>query len=479
MSFLRILLLTVLFLAKSHAQEKFGISNSNYSSSNSIFLNPSSSVDCRTYMQFNMVGAQVFAKTNFGYLPSFMYSRALGVQTIERRNSNTKQFLYAVANAQGPGFIISKRMYGGGFYTRLRNVTDLRNVSYQLASAFLNENGFNPETSRDLLGQDFKNAKLSTMSWAEYGFNFGRMIKREQDVIIALAGNLKYNTGISIYYANLIEFDSYRKDGGSFGVERLDGTVRSNQAAWKAGRGWGLDIGITYKIMEDYIDKYLANSKLSNCRYVDYKIKIGLSLLDVGYVRFKTNTTRTDVSGSGYFDPSRLDTAFTDVIKQNFKNTTVQGKPITATLPTALSAQVDVNLDNDIYVNATLVKNMIPTRAIGVPGPDVLVICPRYETSQIEVGLPFALQKFRYPGLGLSLRLRSIVLGVDNVFPLFTPRNTDHVGFYFSLGISLFQNPACKTKRLTVADCIKFATGKAKKRKKEVDFGSKRKKRRR
>jgi len=41
-------MLHVLFL---NAQEKLGISNSNYSSTNSIFLNPSSSVDSRTYMQ--------------------------------------------------------------------------------------------------------------------------------------------------------------------------------------------------------------------------------------------------------------------------------------------------------------------------------------------------------------------------------------------------------------------------------------------
>ncbi len=479
MKFARIVLLVILSLQKGHTQEKFGISNSNYSSSNSIYLNPSSSVDCRTYMQYNIVGAQVFGKTNFGYLPGFMYSKALNVKTIERSNSDTKQFLYACANAQGPGFIISKRMYGGGFFTRIRNVTDMRNVSYQLASAFLNENGFNPQESRDLLGQNMKNARLSTMSWAEYGVNFGKMIKRQQDIIVALAANLKYNTGVSIYYANLIEFDSYRNEDGSAGVNRLDGTVRSNQAAWKSGRGFGMDIGITYKIMEDYVDKYLANSKLSNCNYVDYKIKIGLSLLDLGYVRFKKNTTRTDVSGAGFFNPNDVDTAFTDVMKQNFKNTTTQGKPITATLPTALSGQVDVNFDNDFYLNVTVVKNLIPTRMIGVPGPDVLVICPRYETLPIEVSMPFALQKFRYPNLGFALRLRSIVLGVDNVFPLFTPRNTNNVGFYFSFGISLFRNPACKTKRLTVADCIKFATGKNKRKRKEVDFGSRRKKRRR
>ncbi|MBL7931327.1 MAG: hypothetical protein JNL60_05480 [Bacteroidia bacterium] len=474
-----VLLFAVLICSIGFSQEKFGISNSNYSSSNSIFLNPSSSVDCRTYIQYNIAGAQVFAKSNFGYLPNFKYSSALQTKTINRSNSQTKQFLYAVVNGQGPGLIISKRMYGGGFFTRIRNVTDMRNVSYQLASAFLNENGFNPEQSRDLLGQDIKNARLATMTWAEYGINFGKMIKRQQDIIIALAGNIKYNTGVNIYYANLIEFDSFTNADGSFGVNRLDGTVRNNQAAWKSGRGWGLDLGITYKIMEDYVDKYLANSKLSNCNYVDYKIKIGLSLLDLGYVRFKTNTTRTDVSGAGYFDPKRIDTAFTDVIKSNFKNETVEGKPITATLPTALSGQMDYNFDNDFYLNVTVVKNLIPTRMIGVPGADVLVICPRYETLPIEVGLPFALQKFRYPNLGFMLRLRSMVFGVDNIFPLFMARNTNNVGVYFSLGISLFRNPACKTKRLTVADCIKFATGKGKKRHKEVDFGSKKKRRRR
>ena len=53
------------------SQEKLGIANSNFSSINSVFLNPASSVDSRTLAQFNLVGANIYVMNNVGYVPKF------------------------------------------------------------------------------------------------------------------------------------------------------------------------------------------------------------------------------------------------------------------------------------------------------------------------------------------------------------------------------------------------------------------------
>lgn len=460
-----------------NAQEKLGITNSNYSSTNSIQLNPSSSVDSRTFMQLNFIGINIFAKSNFAYLPDFSYRTMFRTSTFERSTSDTRKFLYACGSVDALSYVVSNREYGAGFFIRGRNVTDMRRVSYELAGAFLSGQGLNAQENRDLLGQKFKNAKVSTMTWVEYGINFGKMIKRERDILITLAGNLKYNTGINILYANILEFDSYNDLKGSFGVNKLSAVVKRNEAGWNRGRGFGLDLGITYKIMHGYVDKYYANSKLSNCDYVDYKLKVGISLRDAGYIRFKENTTYTKVEGSGHFDPFRSDTSFVNAMTYNFNNTTEVDKPILASLPTALAGQFDWNFDNNILLNVTLVKNLVPTRVTGVQGADLVSVCPRVEFQQVEVAVPLTLQKFIYPQLGFALRYRSFVVGLENVFPVFITKNYDCVGIYFSLGVSIFRNPACATKRIGVSDCPKYGSAKKKKRKQGVLFTRKKRKR--
>lgn len=456
------------FVLCSFAQERLGITNSNYYSTAAIHLNPSASADCRSYMQLHLAGFNVFAKTNFAYLPAFNIPQIVNPPEPVRTTGSNKKYLYANGSAEGPAFIMSKRTYGVGFFVRARVAVDMRRVSYDLASVLLNGEGLATAQNRNLLGQDFKNAKFSQMSWAEYGVNFAKMVKRQQDVLITVGGNLKYLTGINIIYANLINFESYNNDNGSFGVSDLEAKILRNQSKWKSGRGIGLDLGITYKIMEGYVDKYYANSKQSNCSYVDYKCKIGLSLRDAGFVRFKGGTSRIDVTGSGHFDPYKSDTSFYTAVQQNFKNTTVYEKPIMASLPTNLTGQFDYNFDNSIYLNFTLVKNLVPTRITGVQSPDILSVCPRFELRQFEFALPLTFQRFIHPMLGFGLRYRSFVIGMDNMFPLFLKKNTYGVNVYASLAITLFRNPACKSRSSSVSDCPKYGTGKnkIKKRKK-------------
>jgi len=459
----------------SHAQERLGITNSNYYSTLAIQLNPSASVDSWTYMQLHIVGVNVFAKTNFAYLPNFSIRQIASPPEPLRTSAGNKKFLYLNGSVDALSFVMSKRTYGFGFFTRARTVVDMRRVSYEAASALLNGEGFATVNNRELLGQNFRNAKFSQMDWAEYGINFGKMIKRKQNILITAGGNLKYLTGINILYANIKEFNSYDNDNGSFGITSLNAKVLRNASRWKAGRGVGMDLGVTYKVMENYVDKYYANSRLSNCQYVDYKYKIGLSLRDAGFIKFKGGTTDTRVNGSGYFDPYHSDTSFIAAMQYNFTSKNTYEKPIWASLPTALTGQFDYNFDNFMYLNFTVVKNLVPTGITGVQAPDLISVCPRVEIKQVELALPLSFQKFRYPMLGFGIRFRSIVFGMDNMFPLFMKRNTNGINLYFNMAISIFTNRACETKRMSVSDCPSYRKIGKNRPKKRKNFSSRKK----
>lgn len=442
-------IISVLLFFSANAQEKPGIQNSNYSSTNSIFLNPSSTVDSRTYIQVNLAGASAYLMNNVMYFPKFSLWSTLanGAEDPEQSTLKLKKFLQMTASVEGPAFVISKRNYGAGIFVRARSVGELKGVPYKLTELFLNLD----EKPLDAYPQelDVKRLRVSNMTWVEYGLNFGWMVKKRQNTLIAIGGNLKYITGVNVAYGNIIRLQGSLIDTTISG--NLDARVRYNQAGWATGRGVGMDFGFTYKKMLGIVDSYYANSTRSNCKYIDYKYKIGISLKDVGAVRFKKGTTQVYVNGSGVFNPGG-GVNYEDQFRANF-NAAINNNPILSSLPTALSAQFDYNFENKIYLNATILKNMVPGRAVGVQGADLLYIAPRFELRNFEVSLPLAFRKYMYPQLGLAFRIRSFVLGVDNLFPLIIKKKTYGAGVYFNLGFSFFRNPACKTTVRRVDDC--------------------------
>src|ERR1051326_7398146 len=183
------------FFIPVFSQEKLGIANSNYSSTNSIFLNPASSVDSRTFFQLNLIGLNAYAYTNQIYLPDFSFPRAFSgyhEQPVIVTN-NMKKFFYGNFSLEAPGFVMSTGKFGFGLFVRGHSEIDIRRMPYQLTNIFLKQKiGETPPSEVEL---NVRNAKISTMTWAEYGLNFGWMAKTHNGNMFSIGGNLKYLTG--------------------------------------------------------------------------------------------------------------------------------------------------------------------------------------------------------------------------------------------------------------------------------------------
>jgi hypothetical protein len=197
----------------------------------------------------------------------------------------------------------------------------------------------------------------------------------------------------------------------------------------------------------------------------------------VGAIRFKGATTRMQADGAGFFS-TYANRTYQEQLALNFKSST-NNDPILASLPSALSVQFDYNFENHIYLNGTVVKNLIPNRVLGVQGSNLISIAPRVEFKNFEVAMPLTFQKFMYPQLGFAFRIRSFVVGVDNVFPLFLPKKTYGVNVYFNLGWSLFRNPVCRKHVKRVDDCAQGTRMFKRNKRKSVDASPKRKRIRR
>ncbi|MBX3165676.1 MAG: hypothetical protein KF900_14460 [Bacteroidetes bacterium] len=453
--------------AKISAQEKLGMSNSNYMPSYGVFLNPSNSVDNWTYQQINFVGINAYFMNNIAYLPKFSVWNLAKTQdfgSVKPSNLKLKQFLFANAEALAPSYFISKGLLGGGLFVRGRTVANFTNLPYKLTNMMFSQDE-SAQTSGEL---NQKNLRFSNMSWIEAGLNFGGIIRRDRLTLMTLGGNLKYISGINIAYGYLQELRGFYTESTT-DIQSLKGKVRYNQSALNSGKGVGLDVGFTYKKMLGVVKNYYTHSPKSNCKFVDYKYKFGISLRDAGFVRFNKNTNKFDVSGSRFF-PFMPSGGYLDILENNFSTSTVTNAAIMASLPLSASAQFDYNFENNLFVNVTLVKNLVLNRMTGVQSANLICIAPRFEMKQIEVSLPLTLHRFLYPQLGFAFRYRSFVLGFDNVFPLVIKKNTYGANVYISIGATAFINRDCDRVANSVDNCpswLKVFKPKQKRRKRK------------
>ncbi|MGB0423648.1 MAG: hypothetical protein ACPGED_04975, partial [Flavobacteriales bacterium] len=123
-----------------------GIRASNYAPTQSIFLNPSSIVDSKAFIDINLVGFSVFARNNFVYLStdSFSIKQALNSpNTIggpSFRNDRDSYRAYVNAHVQGPSASVVVGEHSFAITTGARTAVDVRGLDNKLSSSTVENN---------------------------------------------------------------------------------------------------------------------------------------------------------------------------------------------------------------------------------------------------------------------------------------------------------------------------------------------------
>lgn len=459
----RVLLFAVLFglhcFLKS--QEREGMSLSNYQLTINHGLNPAFTNDSRTYLQLNLIGLNVGMYNNLLQLTNFKATNLVQspgqLPAYTPVAGNAKKFLYLAALVDAPSFFISKGKIGAGIFFKARSVADIRRMPYQITDFLLSDNSPDESQSVDISA---RNAKIANMSWVEYGGNFSYMYKHRAYDIISIGANLKYLTGLNLQYAKLKNLEAAYVPSVSI-IANIDGVYRSSAFAWKAGSGFGTDLGITFKRTLKQADSYNAHMmrSVTKCKPMDYEFKLGLSVRDLGFIKFKKETAVMTIAGSGTINNNSTPR---DELEKNFSQETTNGTAITAFLPLALNLHGDYNFGHHVYVGGIIQKALTPNSLTGVMASDYAAIIPRYETKNLELALPVSLNNFRQPELGFAFRFRTFVLGADNLLPFIKTANVKTMGIYLNFGWSLFRNQKCKTVVRKIDDCSRFKSGQAK-----------------
>ena len=222
--------------------------------------------------------------------------------------------------------------------------------------------------------------------------------------------------------------------------------------AFNAGSGWGADLGVSYERTLEESDGYLPHRGSGGCDPLRYRYRIGLSVIDLGGIKFKNGEAGSITSGSiDIADYTNVPIDSQEDIDSLFATAThwKRNENFSVGTPTALALQYDQRAAEHVYVAFAAVQQVSARNGMRLRRSNSLALTPRFETKHIEVALPVVLHEYdvSHPSVGLMLRFEGIVVGSDHIMPFLNSRDVYAADVYFRLRVMLHRSPFCKGKR--------------------------------
>ena len=417
------------------AQENAGLNPDNFAPVNTQFINPSSTVDAGTWLDINVVGFSTYARSNFAYLPdAYLPNPGTFKDPVLEVPSNTL-YGYSADMVLGPSFSLVINKHAFGIHTAARSYLFVKKLPRETV-AFIKD-------STDLTVSDGsyeeRRMRMKELTWEEYGFTYGLIVSQRNDEMYtaAITVNRLYGIHSAGMYIEKGTLEVDQQEGVLIDIE--NGNYWYSEPARLSGKGWSTSLGMTYKKTQKDISNYVPHSSWGRCELAPYRYKLGISLLDLGYIKFDQN------AHYNYFDedtPVDSIKNWLDVTEQALAQ--ADGFDYTTILPAALSVQYDYNFDNDFYGNITLVQRITLPSWRGVERANQLAASIRYERKRFSASLPVTLHEYRYPQIGLSLRLWFFIFGTDQILPFIKKMDLYSADVYAYFKIPIFISPSCR-----------------------------------
>ena len=490
---IKIQIATLLFFLglQVNAQNYLGVMTSNYGGVMSTDLQPASFVDGRFLFDLNLGSVNVNAYQNFvsfntsgmpgGWLKSFKNDEAynswalpdstfMDRHIVKRYADNSNDKMGANINLQMDlfnfAFHINPKI-AIGLKAKARSITNIGNVDPSFA--ILIEQGLDyPSLWNQKIDEQFLN--VNHLTWAEVGFNYGQVVLDQEEHFLKLGTTIKYLKGYSAAYFqtsnlqfNLKNNDTTQLLTGNFNYgysDNLPGLIENGlDNKFNSNFGVGLDLGFVYEWRPKYKDfKYdmdgETNLWMKNKN--KYKAKVGISLIDLGSMRFKKGglSRNFSVNNSSPFDLQSfskasslsdfdqiLDSLINESSAAGNTNWTSEQSPNSTFVmrtPTALSLQLDYQLGKYFYVNVSGVMNVIlKKKDTKVIVPNQLSITPSFDWSWFGLFLPISMNEYSGFKTGLASRLGPLSIGVTDFRALFSVGKVRGAEFYLGLRLPI------------------------------------------
>ncbi len=469
----------------AHSQEMLGIVNSNYAGSNGAMINPSSIVNSKLFMDINLISGNGFVQNNFLHMDLEDYNLIYYLQNdpifpkYERHNQSLDHYSdekmrYAYSNIRlnGPSAMVVNNNHAFALHTTARAIISVDKMPFEIANFAYEGMDFPPQFNINYIDNDFR---FGTMAWGEIGLTYANIFYKEYLNQWSGGITVKRLLGYGGAFIKADDIDYVVFNDSTIDIKNInaktgfslpinyDNNSFPEDSNIKGG-GFGFDIGVSFhKKKRGYDNRKYKH--LCTQPYKDYYYRIGVSLLDVGAIKFTENAEEHILeNGSEYWE--RADT----LVSENFHNLTniisnhllgsttasLNKNEITMILPTAFSLQFDYHYTKNIYFNSTLIYPVVFKNSC-LRRPAQLSITPRYESPDIEISIPLSLYRWTTPRIGISARYYFLTIGTDKLGGFFGLNDFTGMDIYFSVKINFRKGNCLNFKRNIDCRNMKFS----------------------
>lgn len=442
-------------------QEQLGLRNENYSGVNSIFLNPALTSTSPLKWDVNLFSAGFFMDNNYAYFEDAsvfaLYRKRNDLDLVYAQdsiprnqipassfyldyvNDGRKRFVSTLVTVNGPSGMVKIDNHTVGLFYNYRFAFGSLNVPTNFSYyPYINQKFYDSFYVAPFEG--------SMMVWDEIGINYGYKFET-QSGFLAVSTNLKLIGGKeAAFLGNKRGLDYTKLPNDSIMSNQAEleyglttaSLKKGEYARENLGRGFGIDIGVV-ATFGGYKDE-------------GYDLKLGVSVLDLGYVNFTKDTelhyastgNLVEVAADDY-DILTMDTdRYADYLRTFSQQAlgdslaSLVGTSFKMALPTGVSLQADYSFTEFAFLNFTFVQG-IPTGDHYVIRNSLLAVTPRYEHPWVTVQLPLVWYNYQDFRVGLAGRVAFFTLGTDNLLSLFgRSSNLSGTDIYFGIKLNPF-----------------------------------------
>jgi hypothetical protein len=449
-----------------------GFVNSNYSGSQGLAINPSSMANSKLRGDISLFTFNSFVNNNYFYLPAgeasffkvitgkfeFPYfdkpygegERNVPSYYLDKADKN----FYVNTKVMGPSLMWGMNDHFMAVHTAYRMVGSIRKLPYDIANFSYYAMDYYPQHNIFYQREDYH---FAAMGWWEAGISYATVLSRPFHTLWSAGVTVNFLAGYSGAYVDGRQTDYMVYNDSILNVDYLDGELgfslpmdyQTNEVDLFhnliRGTGIGADIGITFQYRDKpYMRRYAG--MYYRKRFEDYRFKVGLAVLDIGFINFRTHAEQHSYDGVSNHHVNVESLQYTNINDElNSVSTLLYGDPEASFrgnsfrlyLPMAASFTFDYHPEGPWFINATFITRL-PLAEPMLERPTVIAVTPRYETREIEVSLPIILYDFYSPRLGLAFRYHGFTIGSDNFGGFLGYMDMTGYDIYFNYKINLY-----------------------------------------
>ena len=442
------------------AQERFGIAHSNYGGNDAYSLNPARAAGQWPFIDIRLAGADLYAWNSLVALTDRTsplvgeVRNGIAGQTngsVVRRSSMVQGSHRATvfANVLGPAVSVALGRGTVGVGMRSRAYVSAAGITPEVANYMFEGLQYAPQ-----LGQRYSIPAIHIRSaaWTEIGVNYAHILKAEGFNMLSAGMGLRYNIGhaAGAFQFNGTEFTVV--DTAQLDIHEASASYGFAMPEASAGRGWGADLGVSFERTLSEVDGYRPHKAAIGCSPMGYRYRIGVSVIDLGGIRFRNGEAgRINAGSIAIADYDHIPVEDVEDVDSLLATSTKwkRSNGFKVGLPTGISVQYDQRLAKNTYVAFAAVQNLAGKRTLRLRRTNSIAITPRYETRYFEAALPMVMHEYdiKHPSIGFMLRFQGLVVGSDHILPFISKRDVYAMDFYVRLRWMIFKSPACKGKR--------------------------------